>query len=58
MVILEWLIDEFEKGVQYSEKEVNQIIARHHPDHTTLRREFIMNRLMEREGGGGAYWRV
>lgn len=57
-VILEWLINKFEKGVNYSEKEVNQIIARHHPDYATLRREFIMNRLMEREGGGGLYWRV
>jgi hypothetical protein len=58
MVILEWLVSKFEKGVKYAEKEVNQIIAQHHPDHTTLRREFIMNRLMEREGGGGLYWRV
>ena len=57
-VILAWLIDMFEPGVEYSEKEVNQIIARHHPDCATLRREFIMNRLMEREGGGGVYWRV
>jgi hypothetical protein len=58
LVVLDWLVSKFEKGVKYSEKEVNQIIARHHPDHTTLRREFIMNRLMEREGGGGFYWRV
>ena len=57
-VILEWLINKFEKGVHYSEKEVNRIIAQHHPDYATLRREFIMNRLMEREGGGGVYWRV
>ena len=57
-VILEWLINKFEKGVAYSEKEVNQIIARHHPDCATLRREFIMTRLMDREGGGGVYWRV
>lgn len=57
-VILEWLVNKFEKGVEYTEKEVNQVIARHHPDCATLRREFIMNRLMEREGGGGVYWRV
>ena len=57
-VILEWLVKKFEKGMKYSEKEVNQIIAQHHPDYATLRREFIMNRLMEREDGGGAYWRV
>ena len=57
-VILEWLLDKFEKGIRYSEKEVNEIIERHHPDYATLRREFIMNKMMEREGGGGAYWRV
>jgi len=57
-VILDWLINKFERGIKYSEKEVNRIIAQHHPDVATLRREFIMNRLMEREGGGGVYWRV
>ena len=58
LVILRWLVNKFEKGVTYSEKEVNEIIARHHDDSATLRREFIMNRLMERAGGGGIYWRV
>ncbi|MCB0213771.1 MAG: metalloregulator ArsR/SmtB family transcription factor [Anaerolineae bacterium] len=57
-VILAWLIEKFEKGVKYSEKEVNEIIGRHHSDCAMLRREFIMNRMMEREGGGGVYWRV
>ena len=58
LVILEWLINKFEEGVEYSEKEVNQIINQHHPDSATLRREFIMNMFMERKGGGGVYWRV
>lgn len=57
-VILDWLIAKFKRGVQYSEKEVNAIIARHHPDYATLRREFIINRLMAREKNGDAYWRV
>lgn len=57
-VILEWLINKFKKGIKYSETEVNRIIARHHPDYCTLRREFILNRLMEREGDGSVYWRV
>ncbi len=57
-VILEWLVNKFETGVKYSEKEVNDIIERYHPDYATLRREFIMNKLMDREGGGGAYWRI
>ncbi|NNF99140.1 MAG: metalloregulator ArsR/SmtB family transcription factor [Desulfobacteraceae bacterium] len=57
-VILKWLINKFDIGVKYSEKEVNGIIAKHHPDVATLRREFIMNKMMEREDGGGLYWRV
>lgn len=56
-IILDWLVNKFEKGVEYSEKEVNEIIARYHPDTATLRREFIMTGLMKREGGGGRYWR-
>lgn len=57
-VILNWLANKFERGVKYTEKQVNEIIARHHPDFATLRREFIMEKLMDREGGGGLYWRM
>lgn len=57
-VILNWLIDKFEKGVHYKEKEVNEIILRYHPDKSTLRREFIINKLMAREDGGSVYWRL
>ncbi|MCG8353618.1 MAG: DUF2087 domain-containing protein, partial [Chloroflexales bacterium] len=55
-VILKWLANRFELGVQYPEKEVNAIIKRHHPDTATLRRELIANKLMQREGG--VYWRL
>jgi DNA-binding transcriptional ArsR family regulator len=57
-VVLEWLVNKFEKGVKYSEKDINRTIAQYHPDVATLRREFIMTGFMEREGGGGLYWRV
>lgn len=57
-VILNWLVNKFDKGVRYPERVVNEIIKRHHPDIATLRREFIMTRLMKREDAGGAYWRV
>jgi hypothetical protein len=56
LVILKWLISHFEMDVRYTEKEVNEIIGRHHADYCTLRREFIINGLMEREAG--VYWRV
>jgi len=56
LVILKWLVGKFEEGVKYSEKEINEIIERYHPDYCLFRREFVMNGLMERDGG--IYWRV
>jgi predicted transcriptional regulator len=55
-VILAWLAERFEHGRRYAEREVNEVIGRHHPDYATLRRELIGARLMERESG--VYWRV
>ena len=39
--IIKYLSEKFESGVEYSEKEVNQIIKRHHSfnDFALLRRE-------------------
>ena len=50
-VLLKWLINKFDLGRTYSEKEVNEIIKRHHPDSATIRREFIGYNLMKREQG-------
>jgi predicted transcriptional regulator len=58
LAILKWLINFFEEDVQYTEKEVNEIIQQHYVDASTLRRAFVDNGLMEREGGGGKYWRI
>jgi hypothetical protein len=55
-VILRWLAGQFEEGVEYPEATLNAIIKRHHPDTATLRREMIMNGLMER--ANGVYWRT
>jgi hypothetical protein len=54
-VILRWLVEGFQCGKHYPEKEVNTIIGRHHPDFATLRRELIGARLLAREAG--VYWR-
>ena len=50
-VILKWLVGKFEEGVEYPEREVNERLKQYHPDCATLRREFIAERLMEREKG-------
>ncbi|MDB5097460.1 MAG: ArsR family transcriptional regulator, partial [Cyanobacteria bacterium RYN_339] len=54
-VVLRWLADRFEIGPRYAEREVNEVIKRHHPDFATLRRELIGANLMQREAG--EYWR-
>ncbi len=54
-VILRWLVDRFEEDRRYSEKEVNAIIGKHHPDFATLRRELIGAHLLAREAS--VYWR-
>jgi predicted transcriptional regulator len=56
--ILHYVVHAFEIGVQYSEKEVNEILARFHEDTAFLRRELVGARLMERSTDGREYWRV
>jgi biotin operon repressor len=58
MVILRYVVQAFEPGVRYTEKQVNQILARYHDDTARLRRYLIDAKLMAREDGGRAYWRL
>lgn len=57
-VVLRYVVEGFEKGKRYSEKRVNEILKGYHDDTATLRRELVGFKLMEREGGGGEYWRI
>jgi hypothetical protein len=56
--ILRYVVRAFDVGKRYSEKHVNEILSGYHEDTATLRRELVGYKLMEREGGGGEYWRV
>jgi predicted transcriptional regulator len=56
--ILRYVVQAFDMEKRYSEKQVNEILARYHADTATLRRELVGFGLMQREGGGGEYWRV
>lgn len=58
LAVLRHIVQAFEPGRRYSEKEANEILARYHEDTASLRRELVGYRLMEREGGGGDYWRT
>ncbi len=56
--ILRYVVRSFEVGKRYSEKRVNEILSGYYEDTATLRRELVGFGLMQREGGGGEYWRV
>ncbi len=56
--ILRHVVKAFEPGVRYSEKQVNETLSRFHADTASLRRELVGSKLMQREGGGGDYWRA
>lgn len=56
MAVLRYVVQAFEPGQRYSEKQVNEILARYHEDTAQLRRDLVDSGLMRREGGGGAYW--
>lgn len=56
--VLRYIVKAFEPGKRYSEKQVNKILSGFHADTASLRRELVGAGLMQREGGGGDYWRV
>lgn len=54
-IILERIVESFEKDRDYTEREVNLIISDFHDDFCTIRRDLIGFGLMERKDG--IYWR-
>lgn len=57
LVLLRYVVQAFEPGKRYSEKQVNEILSRYNKDTARLRRGLVEFKLMAREGGGGEYWR-
>ena len=55
-VVLRWLAQRFEPGRRYAETDVNAVLAAHHEDVATLRRELVGARLLQRERS--VYWRA
>jgi hypothetical protein len=51
MVLVRWIATLFEQDRDYPEKEVNEIIKRHHPDSAYFRRAMVDTGLMTRERG-------
>ncbi len=56
--VLRHIVKAFEPNKRYTEKQVNEILKKYHEDTASLRRELVGYKLMNREGGGGDYWRV
>ena len=56
LVVLDWLVQAFEPGVRYTEREVNEIIAARHPDTAALAPRTSSTRTML-DRAGGEYWR-
>jgi hypothetical protein len=56
LVILRWLVEDFQPGRRYHESDVNRIIGRRHPDFAALRRQLVDEELMQRHSG--VYWRT
>ena len=55
--VLRYIVKIFEPGQRYSEKEVNEMLSQFNEDTARLRRDLVELGFMDREGGGGAYWR-
>lgn len=56
LVVLERLVQEFEPGLRYEEREVNFMLQMFHPDHAALRRHMVDEGLLTR--ADGVYWRT
>jgi hypothetical protein len=56
LVVLKWLVEDFQPGRRYEEAEVNRVIGRRHPDFAALRRYLVDEELMQRRHS--VYWRT
>jgi hypothetical protein len=57
-VVLRHIVAAFEPGANYTEKEVNAIALRFHPDAASVRRYLVDAGLLQRESDGSRYWRA
>jgi hypothetical protein len=55
---LNYLIISCKEDINYSERQVNDILGSYYPDPTTLRRYLIDYGYLGRERNGTRYWRL
>jgi hypothetical protein len=56
LVILNWLANQFDEGMSYSEREISERLKYYNPDYAALRRYLVDYGFMQREKG--IYWRT
>jgi biotin operon repressor len=56
LAVLKHILRDIEPGREYTEKQINLLLKRRHPDTASLRRGMIDFRLMDRKSG--MYWRL
>jgi hypothetical protein len=56
LVVLDYLVQNFEPGRRYAEKAVNEMLREFHDDVASLRRYMVDEGLLDREAG--EYWRA
>jgi biotin operon repressor len=57
LVLLRYVSDHVEPSRRYTEKQINELLARFHTDFATLRRYLIDFKFMQRTMTGSEYWR-
>ena len=55
LVVLDHIVQSFEPGQTYTEKDVNKILEGFHPDYAALRRALVDEEFLSRENN--LYWR-
>lgn len=58
LVVLRQLVERFQPGQHYTERQVNALLEPAHEDVAALRRYLVDYRFMAREKDGTAYWRT
>ena len=57
LAVLHRIAKDFSAGSKYPEKELNQIIAKYHPDTAAIRRHMIEFKILERDKQS-VYWLI
>jgi len=58
LIVYAHIVDRFEPGRRYTEKEVNETLKRFHPDAVSIRRDLCDLGFLGRQTDGSAYWRL